>query len=105
MPLGKRHTQPAFKAPYKPSQRLQSPSTCCNWRRIRTPLQRHVAVARAQAVALLKFLSIASGNADEQAVRAAAVARIDLFLKEPDKFTPAPAPPVPPGQPIGEDDE
>ena len=63
------------------------------------------AVARAQAVALLKFLSTASGNADEQAVRAAAVARIDLFLKEPDKFTPAPAPPVPPGQPIGEDDE
>ena len=63
------------------------------------------AVARAEAVALMGYLSTASGNAEEQAVRAAAVARIDLFLKEPDKFTPAPAPPVPPGQPIGEDDE
>jgi Met-zincin/Domain of unknown function (DUF5117) len=63
------------------------------------------AVARAEAVGLLAFLSTASGNAEEQAVRAAAQARIELFLKQPDKFTPAPAPPVPPGQPIGEEDE
>lgn len=63
------------------------------------------AVARAEAVALGEFLSTVSGNAEEQAVRAAALARIDLFLKEPDKFTPTPAPPVPPGQPIGENDE
>jgi len=27
-----------------------------------------------------------------------------LFLKEPDKFTPAPPAPVPPGQPIGDEE-
>jgi hypothetical protein len=63
------------------------------------------AVARAKAVALEAFLSTASGDAEEQAIRAASLARIDLFLKEPDKFTPATAPPAPPGQPIGEDDD
>jgi hypothetical protein len=61
------------------------------------------AAARAEAVALRKFLSTASSGTADEALRAAMVARIDLFLKEPDKFTPAPAPTVPPGQPIGED--
>jgi hypothetical protein len=60
------------------------------------------AIAREQAVTLQQFLS--KGGAGEQAVRTAAIARIEQFLKDPDKFTPAPAPAVPPGQPIGEEE-
>ncbi len=62
------------------------------------------AVARAEAVNLHAFLSTSAGDNVEQAVRATALARIEQFLKDPDKFTPAPTPPVPPGQPIGDDE-
>ena len=62
------------------------------------------AIARAEAVTLKEYLSTVSTNSQEQAVRAAAVARIDLFLKDPGKFVPAAHPPVPPGQPIGEEE-
>jgi hypothetical protein len=60
------------------------------------------AIAREQAVALDSFLS--QPGAKDHAVAAAALARIDQFLKDPDKFTPAAAPAVPPGQPIGDEE-
>jgi hypothetical protein len=60
------------------------------------------AIAREQAVALHQFLSQAGSK--DRAIATAAVARIDQFLKDPDKFQPAAAPPVPPGQPIGEEE-
>ena len=61
------------------------------------------AVARDQAVSLRKYIAAVLPTTNEQkAHQAATLARIDLFLKEPDKFTPAPPPPVPPGQPIGD---
>jgi Met-zincin/Domain of unknown function (DUF5117) len=62
------------------------------------------AIARAEAAALKEYLSAGVTNSRDQAVRAAAIARIDLFLKDPNKFAPAPRPPVPPGQPIGEEE-
>ena len=60
------------------------------------------AIAREQAVALRQLLSQQSSK--DHPIRTAAIARIDLFLTDPEKFTPAPAPPVPPGQPIGDDE-
>lgn len=63
------------------------------------------AVARTEVAALRAWLSTAAaGTPDENALRAATLARIDVFLKEPEKFTPSPPPPVPPGQPIGDDE-
>jgi hypothetical protein len=61
------------------------------------------AIARAEAVSLRDWIASASAaTPEEKALNAATIARIDQFLKEPDKFTPAPAPTVPPGQPIGD---
>lgn len=63
------------------------------------------AIARAEAVSLRDWIAGASAaTPEDRALNAAAIARIDQFLKEPDKFTPAPAPTVPPGQPIGDDE-
>jgi hypothetical protein len=63
------------------------------------------AIARAEAVSLRDWIAGASAvTSEETALNAATIARIDQFLKEPDKFTPAPAPTVPPGQPIGDDE-
>jgi len=61
------------------------------------------AIARAEAVSLRDWIAGASATtAEEKALNAATIARIDQFLKEPDKFTPQPRPTVPPGQPIGD---
>jgi hypothetical protein len=63
------------------------------------------AVARAEAVSLREWIaSTSAATPEDKALNAATVARIDQFLKEPDKFTPAPAATVPPGQPIGDDE-
>jgi hypothetical protein len=62
------------------------------------------AIARAEAVALKEYLSAVSANSRDQGIRAGAVARIELFLKDPNRFAPAPRPAVPPGQPIGEEE-
>jgi len=63
------------------------------------------AIARAEAVSLREAIAAApTTSVEERALNTATVARIDQFLKEPDKFTPAPAPMVPPGQPIGDDE-
>lgn len=61
------------------------------------------AIARAEVVSLRDWIAGASAaTPEEKALNAATIARIDQFLKEPDKFTPAPGPTVPPGQPIGD---
>ena len=63
------------------------------------------AIARQQVMSLRDWIASAQFTTPEDnAVRTATLARIDVFLKDPDKFTPAPAPPVPPGQPIGDDE-
>jgi hypothetical protein len=63
------------------------------------------AIARAEAGSLRDWIASASAaTPEDKALNAATIARIDQFLKEPDKFTPAPAPTVPPGQPIGDDE-
>jgi len=63
------------------------------------------AIARAEAVDLRAWIAGASAaTPDEKALHAATVARIDLFLRQPDKFKPSSPPPVPPGQPIGDDE-
>jgi hypothetical protein len=63
------------------------------------------AIARAEAVSLRDWIaSVSATTPEDKALNAATIARIDQFLKEPDKFAPAPAPTVPPGQPIGDDE-
>jgi hypothetical protein len=64
------------------------------------------AVARKQAIGLRLWLERApDAGPTEQAVREAAIARITLFDREPDKFTPAPSAEAPPGMPIGDDED
>jgi len=64
------------------------------------------AEARAQALDLRSWMSAAAAAApEEKAVRAAALARVDAFEKDPEKFVPASDPAIPPGQPIGEDED
>lgn len=64
------------------------------------------ALARAQALDLRTWMSTTSSGAPaERAVRAAAIARINAFEKDPEKFIPAPDVAVPPGQPIGDDEQ
>jgi hypothetical protein len=63
------------------------------------------AVARAEALSLRSWMSAAAPSPEEKAVRTAAIARIEAFEKNPEKFTPASDVPAPPGQPIGDDDE
>jgi Met-zincin/Domain of unknown function (DUF5117) len=63
------------------------------------------AIARAEAASLRDWIaSVSATTPEEKALNTGTIARIDQFLKEPDKFTPAPAPTVPPGQPIGDDE-
>jgi len=64
------------------------------------------ALARAQALDLRAWMSATpSGTPAEKAIRAAAIARINAFERDPEKFTPAPDVAVPPGQPIGDDQQ
>ena len=66
------------------------------------------AIARQKAIALRTWLERQpAAPADEAgaAVRQAAIARIASFERDPDKFAPAPSAPVPPGMPIGDDEE
>lgn len=64
------------------------------------------ALARAQALDLRAWMSATpSGAPAERAVRAAAIARINAFERDPEKFTPAPDVAAPPGQPIGDDEQ
>jgi hypothetical protein len=64
------------------------------------------AIARGQVFSLRSWLSSNPGDTQkENAVRSAAVARVDAFEKDPDKFSPAPRPQAPPGQPIGDEEE
>jgi hypothetical protein len=64
------------------------------------------AEARAQALDLRSWMSAAAAAApEEKAVRAAALARVDAFERDPEKFVPASDPAIPPGQPIGEDED
>ena len=63
------------------------------------------AIARAEAISLRDWIASASAaSPEDKALNAATMARIDQFLKDPEKFTPAPMPTVPPGQPIGDDE-
>lgn len=63
------------------------------------------AIARSEIVSLRGWIASNTGaTPEEKALRDATLARIDLFLKDPEKFKPAPAPPVPPGQPIGNEE-
>ncbi|MFZ0774135.1 MAG: zinc-dependent metalloprotease [Candidatus Sulfotelmatobacter sp.] len=64
------------------------------------------ALARSEALDLRSWMSATAAETPaEKALRAAAIARIDAFEKDPEKFTPASDVPVPPGQPIGDDEE
>jgi len=63
------------------------------------------ALARAQALELHSWISATpSATPEQRALRAAALARIDSFEKDPEKFIPAPEVAVPPGQPIGDEE-
>jgi hypothetical protein len=63
------------------------------------------AIARAKAVELKIWLGTqaARPDSDWMAHRAAGEAEIERFLRDPEKFAPAPELPTPPGQPIGDD--
>jgi hypothetical protein len=64
------------------------------------------AQARAEALSLRSWLSTRAVEApEEKAVRTAAIARIEAFEKNPEKFTPAIDVAAPPGQPIGDDEQ
>jgi hypothetical protein len=64
------------------------------------------AIARKKATSLRLWLEHApDAGATEQSVREAAIARITLFEREPDKYTPAPSAEAPPGMPIGDDED
>ena len=63
------------------------------------------ALARAKALELRSWLSATpAGTPEEKALQSAAIARIDAYEKDPEKFTPASDVAVPPGQPIGDDE-
>jgi len=63
------------------------------------------ALARAEALSLRSWMSATTAQASqEKALRAAAIARINAFEKDPEKFTPASDVAIPPGQPIGDDE-
>jgi hypothetical protein len=64
------------------------------------------AVARSEALNLRSWMSAtAAPSPEEKALRAAAIARITAFEKDPEKFTPASDVAIPPGQPIGDDEQ
>jgi len=63
------------------------------------------ALARAEALSLRSWMSATTAQpSEEKAMRAAAIARINAFEKDPEKFTPASDVAIPPGQPIGDDE-
>jgi hypothetical protein len=63
------------------------------------------AVAREEVNALRSWIAASAPQSyGDKALQTATLARIDLFLKDPEKFKPAPPPTVPPGQPIGDED-
>jgi hypothetical protein len=63
------------------------------------------AIARVKAVQLKDWLAtrLSGPDSDVMAHRSAAVAEVEQFLRDPEKFAPAPELPTPPGQPIGGD--
>jgi hypothetical protein len=62
------------------------------------------AIGRGQILSLRAWLSANPGDSqEEKAVRSAAIARVDAFEKDPDRFSPVPRAQAPPGQPIGEE--
>ena len=66
------------------------------------------ALARSEALALRFWMSApakAGVAPEEKAARAAAIARIDAFAKDPEKFMPVTDVAAPPGQPIGDDEQ
>ncbi len=64
------------------------------------------AQARAAALNLRSWMSTSPTQVpEEKAVRAAASARIAAYEKDPDKFAPAGDVAIPPGQPIGDDQQ
>jgi hypothetical protein len=64
------------------------------------------AVARSEALSLRSWLAgPANVSPDEKTMRASAIARITSFEKEPEKFVPASDVAIPPGQPIGDDEQ
>jgi hypothetical protein len=63
------------------------------------------AIVRQSVVALRSKLASASGDDEDRAAAALETARIDQFLRDPEKFVPAKPIPAPPGMPIGEDAE
>ena len=67
------------------------------------------AQARAEALSLRSWMSTQVSKApespEEKAVRTAAIARIEAFEKDPEKFVPATDVAAPPGQPIGDDEQ
>jgi len=63
------------------------------------------AIVRQSVVALRSKLASASGDDEDSAAAALETARIDQFLRDPEKFVPAKPIPAPPGMPIGEDGE
>jgi hypothetical protein len=64
------------------------------------------AVARSEALNLRSWMSAtAAPSPEEKALRAEAIARITAFEKDPEKFTPASDVAIPPGQPIGDDEQ
>jgi hypothetical protein len=65
------------------------------------------ALARAEALDLRVYLlqAVAAQTPEERAVRQLAVARIAAFEKDPEKFVPAADVAIPPGQPIGDDEQ
>ncbi len=67
------------------------------------------AQARAEALSLRSWMSAqvtkAPESPEEKGVRTAAIARIDAFEKDPEKFVPATDVAAPPGQPIGDDEQ
>ena len=61
-------------------------------------------IARAEVLSLRSWIgTVSAASSEDKALNTTTLARIDLFLKDPEKFVPAPPPPVPPGQPIGDD--
>ncbi|HEY2860865.1 MAG TPA: zinc-dependent metalloprotease [Terracidiphilus sp.] len=68
-----------------------------------SPQTRAIALAKVKELQdRLKRAASPSESADEAAHRAAAIAEIERFLREPEKFAPASELPTPPGQPIGD---
>ena len=63
------------------------------------------ALARDEVTSLRKLIAgVLPTSFEQRGLQEATLASIDLFLKDPEKFTPAPPAPIPPGQPIGDEE-